>query len=145
MTALRNLTGQRFTRLLALYHKTIRKKVRWMCRCDCGSEIFVLSYSLISGNTKSCGCLRKEANDIIALKDLTGHKFTRLKPLYHKMIHSKVHWLCRCDCGNEIFVFRSALINGNTRSCGCLRSEVSLQLMEERHAQNNSTGEMKWK
>ncbi len=67
-----------------------------------------------------------------ALKDLTGQKFTRLLALYHKIIHSKVHWMCRCDCGNEVFIFRSSLISGNTKSCGCLRSEVSRSVIEKR-------------
>lgn len=31
-----------------------------------------------------------------------------------------VYYLCKCSCGNETEVRTSALINGNTRSCGCL-------------------------
>ena len=30
-------------------------------------------------------------------------------------------WKCRCECGNEITANTSNLLNGNTRSCGCLR------------------------
>ncbi len=30
-------------------------------------------------------------------------------------------WLCTCDCGNKIVVFRKNLIAGNTASCGCKR------------------------
>lgn len=35
---------------------------RWMllCRCDCGNETIVRTDSLLSGTTKSCGCLLKE-------------------------------------------------------------------------------------
>ena len=31
---------------------------------------------------------------------------------------------CKCDCGKEIIVLREKLINGNTKSCGCLREET---------------------
>ncbi len=34
-------------------------------------------------------------------------------------------WLCRCDCGNVKPVLPSSLRGGRTRSCGCLRREVS--------------------
>lgn len=31
---------------------------------------------------------------------------------------------CRCDCGTERRIQRSKLIQGNTKSCGCYRSDV---------------------
>lgn len=34
-------------------------------------------------------------------------------------------WLCRCDCGNTKLVGHYALTSQSTRSCGCLRVEVS--------------------
>jgi 5-methylcytosine-specific restriction endonuclease McrA len=33
---------------------------RWRCKCECGKEVIVLTKSLNSGNTKSCGCLNLE-------------------------------------------------------------------------------------
>lgn len=35
-------------------------KKYWLCQCDCGSEAVVWAASLQNGDTKSCGCLRKE-------------------------------------------------------------------------------------
>ena len=32
----------------------------WECVCECGTHCEVLSHNLASGNTKSCGCLRRE-------------------------------------------------------------------------------------
>lgn len=32
----------------------------WECVCECGTHCEVLSHNLTSGNTKSCGCLRRE-------------------------------------------------------------------------------------
>ena len=34
----------------------------WRCRCECGGEIVTQRGSLLSGRTRSCGCLRREAS-----------------------------------------------------------------------------------
>jgi len=52
-------TGQRFGKLIVVEQsgRNALKKVLWKCRCDCGNEIDVVAGSLITGNTKSCGCV----------------------------------------------------------------------------------------
>ena len=52
-----DLSGLRFGRLVVL---RFDHKPYWLCKCDCGNEKSVLDYNLISGATKSCGCLSKE-------------------------------------------------------------------------------------
>lgn len=37
-----------------------RRKVRWICRCDCGSKGLFDASNLRTGNTASCGCLQIE-------------------------------------------------------------------------------------
>jgi hypothetical protein len=36
-------------------------------------------------------------------------------------------WLCQCDCGNRVILRTTPLRAATTRSCGCLRREVSSQ------------------
>lgn len=62
MSKLIDLTGHRFGRLVALKMTEKRKwsSVVWACVCDCGVGIDVRAGCLHSGNTKSCGCLRKD-------------------------------------------------------------------------------------
>lgn len=56
-----DLTGNRYGRLTVLrYYKTERKRVYWLCRCDCGNEIAVYAASLKDGRTKSCGCWARD-------------------------------------------------------------------------------------
>jgi len=52
-----SITGQRFTRLVALKHIGLGK---WKCQCDCGNTHIVKASHLLTGSVKSCGCLRKE-------------------------------------------------------------------------------------
>ena len=37
--------------------KIKRTRTQWFCMCDCGNTITVMTESLKTGNTKSCGCL----------------------------------------------------------------------------------------
>jgi hypothetical protein len=72
--------------------------------------------TLMSGHTKSCGCLNK-------IKDLTGKKFGHITVVKMEQIESgKMRWLCRCDCGNILHkVNGSELSRGRPKSCGCAR------------------------
>lgn len=63
MSRLKNITGQRFGRLVALHPSDVKykgKMYQWVCQCDCGNTSTVLGTNLTRGNTKSCGCHREE-------------------------------------------------------------------------------------
>jgi hypothetical protein len=59
----RDIAGQTFGRLTALY-RTTRKDSRgtfyWRFSCVCGKEKEAVAANVISGVTRSCGCLRRE-------------------------------------------------------------------------------------
>jgi len=57
-----DLYGKVFGRLTAIdkHHINKHHHVMWRCVCECGKETIVDSGSLVSGCTKSCGCLHKE-------------------------------------------------------------------------------------
>lgn len=56
---------------------------------------------------------------------LEGQRFGRLTVVSRgESKRSGLTWLCRCDCGGEARPTSSALIKGNTRSCGCLQLET---------------------
>ncbi len=54
--------GTKFGRLTILEEagSDYRGQVVYLCKCVCGTSTKVLGYSLRSGVTKSCGCLRKD-------------------------------------------------------------------------------------
>ena len=58
----------------------------------------------------------------VPAKNLTGERFGRLLVLDYAGAST---WRCRCDCGAETTVKTDLLNSGKTRSCGCLRREVS--------------------
>lgn len=68
MPKLKDLSGMKFGRLTVLSRTTDyiepsgRKRVVWLCKCDCGNYISTQGSSLKSGSTKSCGCIKAERN-----------------------------------------------------------------------------------
>ena len=57
-----DLTGRVFGRftVLGIANDSTRKHAKWECRCLCGEQRSVAGYHLVSGASKSCGCLRDE-------------------------------------------------------------------------------------
>lgn len=62
----RDISGQRFARLLVLgpvgHNK--RNDILWRCQCDCGTITTTVRRPLVSGMTKSCGCLNTETRSL---------------------------------------------------------------------------------
>lgn len=63
MPAAINLAGKKFGKLLVTEERESvlrrdRKRVFWLCVCDCGSSVKVDVSNLVTGNTESCGCGR---------------------------------------------------------------------------------------
>lgn len=110
--------------------QTLTKKhpIYYNCVCSCGVKRSVLRDSLISGKSKSCGCLKTEATKRI--DNLIGHKYGRLLVVAQAddKIQSdgkhRIMWKCICDCGNTKIVGGSDLKSGNTTSCGCFKKEL---------------------
>lgn len=62
MSELKDLTGQRFGRLvvIARAENSHAGQARWLCACDCGGKSVSVGSALRSGRATSCGCLRRE-------------------------------------------------------------------------------------
>lgn len=121
-----NLAGQRFGRLTVIEPTDKRRNncIVWKCKCDCGNICYADIGVLRSGSKQSCGCLWKEKIHEANFQNLVGQKFGRLTPInWERDEKNKIIWNCKCDCGNQIKVRPSNLKTGQTKSCGCLRTE----------------------
>lgn len=169
--------GDRFGYLTVIkeLEKTKDHRLRYECKCDCGNTVVRFKNSLVSGTTRSCGCIRKnhqfKVNDkfnywtileiisrnkfkckctcgtikVLTYGDLfkknikdcgcrnkkrrsvkinTGDRFGKLVVLREIKRDGKLFYECLCDCGEHVTVYKSNLVTGNTRSCGCLRKDT---------------------
>ena len=139
-----DITGQKFGQLtaLCLASKTNQNGNRyWECRCDCGKTTIVQYSSLVQGRTISCGCYQREKakkQNKKNIHDLTGRRFGKLTVLKQDLTAQKrVHWICRCDCGNLVSVAANHLSTNKIISCGCIGSSKGEVYIEQLLKENN--------
>ena len=73
--------------------------------------------------------------------DIKGCKFGKLQVLGKSQYKTKFGhplWECKCDCGNHTLVLATKLINGHTKSCGCLKKERASELNLKHNMRHNS-------
>lgn len=124
--------GTRFGSLIVLRKVKQKgsKNSYYICLCDCSKETKpIMRGNLISGNIKSCGCIRASRASKLnskGPKDLKGLTFGWLVVLKRGENTSKgqARWWCRCRCGKTKLIEGSSLRTGNSTSCGCKRSHT---------------------
>ncbi len=71
----KNLVNQQVGRLTVISEAGSIKtsggsvKARWLCKCSCGNMIIIRAGSLLSGKTKSCGCLRQDTSRELRIQE----------------------------------------------------------------------------
>ena len=121
--------GRRYGCLVVMERKPwageARRRVYWICRCDCGRDKAILGDHLRSGATVSCGCHRKPFVYVPGkgrpTKNELGKRYGMLTVIELQQRGGGPHsrWICRCDCGTETVATGKNLRCGISRSCGC--------------------------
>lgn len=128
--AVKDLTNKKFGKLTVLERDLTKKTAAayWICQCECGNKKSIRGDRLRNGEVKNCGCEKIKRN--IDTTSLVGKKFGRLKVLARDLDKPIGHghdsyWICECECGKTTSVAYRHLTKGTTKSCGCLRSEIT--------------------
>lgn len=143
----KDLTGQRFGRLTVLRQEGRNKHghLKWICRCECGTEKAIIGASLVKGVIVSCGCYHREQLSVTEFEDLTNHTFGKLTVLEQassRVVHDKRGnykkrvWRCACECGAIVEVLENSLKTGHTNSCGCYHLERVVEALSGEKSPN---------
>lgn len=113
----KDLSGYKFGRLVVVCYAYSKKGQKyWKCLCDCGNIKYVPTAKLLSGHTKSCGCIKAEQ-----LTDLLGKRFGKLIVIRRvENLKNRARWECLCDCGETCFVTTHQLKVLHKQDCGCV-------------------------
>lgn len=106
-----NFIGKKYGRLTIL-DKPYRNKIKVSCICNKKNTFETEFDSLINGHIISCGCLQKQWHSI---KKITFGKLNIVKR--NNNLENGIHYICKCDCGNEIEVLESDLFTGKVTCC----------------------------
>ena len=128
-----NIQGKKFGKLTPIKYIGGSK---WECICECGKKATVSTSKLISGHTRSCGCLvknhaKKMAEERkITKEDVVGRKYGHLKVTAYD--EEKRICTCICDCGNTVEYKIELLMYKIKTSCGCIRHKKADGNIRER-------------
>lgn len=72
----KDITNRTFGKLTAVWPSELRKGngVTWFCVCECGGMSHVSNTNLVTGNTTSCGCFRRELMRLNLDRRSHGHR-----------------------------------------------------------------------
>jgi len=100
----------------------------WYCKCVCGHYKLITGNSLRREMTKSCGCKRKEREELVGKnKD----KLLIIKDLGLNESGRRI-FLCSCDCGKEVIRTFDSLKGNFFSSCGCyVKQNLSKKNIED--------------
>lgn len=114
-----NIIGKIFNHLTVL-EKTNNKsggKILYKCQCDCDKHtiVYVNRTDLISGHTKSCGCIRRKFN----INDTINHR--KILSIKNSNSRRETIYQCKCLFCNRIYDTTAQTLQ-HTISCGCQKS-----------------------
>lgn len=100
--SLKDISGSKFGRLTVIEfsHKDKYGHSYWTCRCECGNTKTIYGVSLICGDTKSCGCLRKSllSERNTKTKTIHGESRVRLYNIWINIIQRTTNKNTQCYC-----------------------------------------------
>jgi hypothetical protein len=156
-----SLPGSRVGRwqVLALAGKDKSNHRLCRCQCTCAAQTVrdVHAFSLMNGESQSCGCLQREAHAErrpqaetppaakarVTPAQLVGQRVGRWLVLAVAGRDKTKHPLCRCQCTCAAQTVRDVraerLVNGASQSCGCLQREARAQQAQARERQGTRT------
>ncbi len=111
MNAKPMIIGQRYGSWTVIALDDGQHPKRSLCRCDCGTERWVINSTLRTGKSQSCGCKSYKEPPAYPIKvgDRIGH-WTLLE-------QRRTKFLCRCDCGSERLISAYNLMRGKALEC----------------------------
>ena len=143
-----DVIGKTFGRLTVISENKDVTPRELYCRCNCGNYTTVKKIQVLSGKTKSCGCLNKEITSLSNTKDWTGYiSDYNVKAIKQSKMNKHGQWLWEYECPvcNKHFDCLPAWVNsGRVTSCGCANQSSGERLIKQFLEENHIEFEQQW-
>ncbi len=142
MAAKINRTGKTYGDLTVL--ETIpgsnSKEDTYLVKCNCCGNTMIIGINALLKGLKCKDCRGKDRKR--TYQDLVGEEHNGIKviSLAEDAIgstgHRNIRYNCMCSCGKEFVAYRSSLLRGKVKSCGCCKhiTEASKMLVDNAEA-----------
>ena len=118
-----NNIGEKYGRLTIIDIIWEENGSKAVCKCDCGNNYIGMKADIVSGHTKSCGCLQSNRASESNTKDWSGiisDYGVEFICKDHMNNNGQWMWKCKCGiCGNYFIALPAKINNGHITSCGC--------------------------
>jgi hypothetical protein len=106
---------------------SINKMIYVKVQCDCGTIKNIKVSHLRNGYTVSCGCYQRET--ATNNKKNYEEKYGRLRIIEEvdRLNPKNRRVLVECDCGKRFEIDLYSLKSGNSKSCGCYKSQRTIE------------------
>lgn len=142
MAAKINRTGKTYGDLTVL--ETIlgsnSKTDTYLVKCNCCGNTMIIGIDALLKGLKCKNCRNKDRKstyqDLIG-KECNGIKVVSLaEDAIGRTGHRDIRYNCLCSCGKEFVAYRSSLLRGKVKSCGCRKhiTEASKMLVDNAEA-----------
>jgi hypothetical protein len=143
-----DIIGKKFGNLTVLSENKDISPRMIKCLCDCGKTIEIKKTEVMSGHTKSCGCLNRIITSISNTKDWTNivsdYGVRAIKQEYINK-HGQWIWSYECPVCHNYFVSLPAWVNsGRVTSCGCSIMSSGERLIKDFLEKNKVKFETQW-
>ena len=122
------LTFDRVSRTRSLSDKPLD-----IFKCDCGKEVKKVLSSLRADGSHHCGVCRDANGNLLPEKGAKFSKLTFIGGIHHGGALNIKQYKFMCDCGNEHYAPIRNVLDGLTRSCGCLKKDLGIQRMNKKY------------
>jgi len=113
-------------------HLSYASHINVQIKCPKCGKVRKVEYQTCTRSKKFTGVCTKCSKS----KNLIARVFGRLTVIeLFDVINNYNYWTCLCICGTITIVKSSSLINGHTRSCGCLQKEMAKNSLINLHKQ----------
>ena len=128
----KEVVGNKYGKLTVVENIWAEPRTKLRCICECGKEYIGIKTQILSGKTKSCGCLKREASNKRNWSGYVSEFGVKIISESHQEKDGLWIWNCQCGLCGKMFEARPSKVSyGHITSCGCRATSAREELIDK--------------